>query len=174
MSSREKYVVVDGQSAPALVCSSIFGVLAGDVVSAVVDAYSDFTDQMPNDIRAAEQWLRGKGFARGDADPGVRIRVYATDEIGWAIVRAYAPWSVQVRLYDGAGRSLASIHDGSRSVMVDASDDEATLLAMSFGSSASLVRFNDWDPTGPSEADPEPRTRSRLGALSLLRRAPAT
>jgi hypothetical protein len=174
MSVREKYVVIDGQSAPALVCSSIFGVLAGDVVSAVIDAYSDFTDQMPNDIRAAEQWLRGRGFTRGDGDPGVRIRVYARDEIGWAIVRAYAPWSVQVLLYDDAGRSLAAIHDGGRSVMLDVGDDEATLLALSLGASASLVRFDDWEPAGADEDDPEPRSRSRLGALSLLRRAPAT
>jgi hypothetical protein len=171
---REKYVVIDGQSAPALVCGSIFGVLAREVVSAVVDAYSDFTDQMPNDIRAAEQWLRGQGFARPDGDPGVRIRVYASDEIGWAIVRAYAPWSVQVSLYDDAGRSVASLHDGGRSVMLDVAEDEATLLAMAFGSSASLVRFDDWNPTGPGEADPEPRSRSKLGALSVLRRAPAT
>jgi hypothetical protein len=176
---RQKYVVGDGDGAAdaALVCGAIFDVLAPIVATAVVDAYSDFTDQMPDDIRAAEQWLRGRGFARGTGDPGVGITVQPADDVSWTIVRAYAPWSVQIALFDASGAALAAIHDGGRSVMLDVCDEDALLLALAFGDSASLVPLSQWKPPDDRDRDGggggggggDDGTRSGLRVKEVLR-----
>jgi hypothetical protein len=163
---RQKYIVGDGDGAPdaALVCGAIFDVLAPIVATAVVAAYSDFTEQMPDDIRAAEQWLRGRGFARGTGDPGVGIAIQPADDVSWTIVRAYTPWSVQVALYDASGGAIAAIHDGGRSVMLDVCGDDASLLALAFGDSASLVLLSQWKAAGEDRGiDKLLARRSRRG-----------
>jgi hypothetical protein len=145
VSSRERYVVIEGDTAgpnAGALCGAIFDALDKPVTSARVDAYSDYADQMPDDIRAAEEWLRSKGFARGTGDPGIGIVVDAADETGWAIVRAYAPWAVRTSLFDGADQCLAILDDGGQSITVELDSTQADVLAASIAPTHSLVALS--------------------------------
>jgi hypothetical protein len=140
VSSRDRYVVeCSSDDGVARVCAAVFDVLNEAASTLRVDAYSDFTDQMPADIRAAEEWLRSRGFDRVDGDPGRSIILERGDETGWAIARAYTPWSIRTALFDAEGVNVATLDDGGHSVTVDVTADQATLLALALGDFASLV-----------------------------------
>jgi hypothetical protein len=144
VSTRERYVVectrADGV---AVVCEAIFDVLGDSVTTLRVDAYSDFTDQMPPDIRAAEERLRRRGFIRADGDPGRSIVIERSDETGWAIARAYAPWSIRTALFDAGDVNLATLDDGGHSATVDITAEQATLLSLALEQVAEVVPFHD-------------------------------
>jgi hypothetical protein len=140
VSGRQRYVVdCPTDDGVARVCAAVFDVLEPSVATLRVDAYSDFTDQMPPDIRAAEDWLRARGFTRVDGDPGRSIVLDRSDETGWAIARAYTPWSIRTALFDVDGVNVATLDDGGHSVTVDLTPDQAALLAVALGDVASLV-----------------------------------
>jgi hypothetical protein len=143
VSTRERYVVDGAADGAAGVCEAIFEVLGPLVEILRVDAYSDFTDQMPTDIRTAQSWLRARGFDRGDGDPGISIVIEASDEIGRGIVRAYAPWSIRTTLVDSDGVNIATLDDGGHSVVVDVTADEAVALAAALGPLSLLVPLSD-------------------------------
>jgi hypothetical protein len=103
-------------------------VLGAGAQIVLVDAYSDFTDQMPADIRSAQERLRARGSAQGDGDPGIGIAIPCGDEVGWALARAYAPWSIRTSLHDADGVSLAIIDDAGHSVTLNLNADEAADL----------------------------------------------
>jgi hypothetical protein len=143
VSTRQCYVVVADASSRlhnlASLCGTIFDALDGYVVTARIDAYSDYADQMPADIRTAEEWLRARGLARGEGDPGQGIVVARADDIGWAIVRAYAPWSVRTSLHDPAGVMVATLDDGGFSITLELTAAQAGAFAACLGPDHSLV-----------------------------------
>ncbi|HEX3823956.1 MAG TPA: hypothetical protein VHV79_05800 [Mycobacteriales bacterium] len=146
MSRRERYVVADAAGdVLAQVCEAVFDVLDQSAVTLRIDAYSDFNDQMPPDITSAEAWLRSRGFTRGEGDPGRRIVFARTDETGWAIARAYAPWSIRTALFDADDVNVATLDDGGRSVVVDLTDEQASLLSLALGEVASLAPLPEPD-----------------------------
>jgi hypothetical protein len=150
---REKYVVVVEAADRDLgaICAAVFEAYDATAVTVRVDAYSDHSDQMPADIRTAELWLRERGLRHVDGDPGVAIAIDRTDEVGWAIARAYAPWSIRISLQDADAISLATIEDGGALVTVSLLPDEIAALTDSLGGSASLVRFTEWTATTGSD-----------------------
>jgi hypothetical protein len=144
VSSRERYVVERAtDDGVAAVCVAVFDVLEGSVSTLRVDAYSDFTDQMPADIRAAEEWLRARGFSRVDGDPGRSIVLDRSDETGWSIARAYTPWSIRTALFDAEGVNIATLDDGGHSVTVDLTPDQAALLVLALVDVALLVPLSE-------------------------------
>jgi hypothetical protein len=147
MSERQSYVVVDAAAADhdtAAFCGAVFDVLGALVETAHVDAYSDYDDQMPGDIRAAELWLRERGLRRGDADPGLGIVIEASDDVGWAIARAYTPWSVHIALYDADGVNVVAFHDGGHAITVNLSDSRAAALLDRIAPGHELVPVSEW------------------------------
>jgi hypothetical protein len=146
VSRRERYVVDDvAGDVLAQVCDAVFDVLGPAAVTLRIDAYSDFSDQMPPDIISAEAWLRERGFIRGEGDPGRGIVIDHGDETGWVIARAYAPWSIRTALFDADDVNVATLDDGGRSVIVDLTDEQATLLALALTELASLVSLPEPD-----------------------------
>jgi len=154
MSTRECYVVVDDVSSglrnPASLCGTVFDALEGYVVTARVDAYSDYAEQMPADIRTAEEWLRVRGLARGEGDPGLGIVISRVDDIGWAIVRAYAPWSVRTSLHDRAGVMVATLDDGGFSITLELTAAQAGAFAACLAPDHSIVSLDNspWRDSG--------------------------
>jgi hypothetical protein len=142
VSRREQYVVVaagDHTLDPAAHCAAVIDVLRGSTAIAAVDAYSDFADQMPADIRSAEAWLRGRGLANPEGDPGLAIEVIPADEVGWAIARAYAPWATRVLLFDADGIAIATLQHGGRFITVNLTPARADAVARALGPAATLA-----------------------------------
>jgi hypothetical protein len=128
MAGRCTYVLV-GVTDPRRVCAAVFGVLDDDIATVRVDAYSDYADQMPGDIRSAEAWLRGRGLLRDGRDPAEAISIGRDDDLGWEIGLAYAVWSTRVTLLDQHGSVLASLDDGGRAVTLMLRAEQAAALA---------------------------------------------
>jgi hypothetical protein len=149
---REGYVVADGVTDQALVavCHAVFGVLEPVVTFARIDAYSDYSAQMPDDIRAAELWLRDRGLQSGEVDPASGVLVNRTDEVGWVIVRAFALWSTRTALYDRDGDCLATIEDAGHAIVLELTKPEAD----AFADRVHPVRLERWvDAAAPVFTD---------------------
>jgi hypothetical protein len=147
VNKRERYVVVDADNVSrdtVAICAAVFDVLGPDVATAEVDAYSDFDDQMPSDIRAAEGWLRELGMRDAASDPGIGVVVPRSDLVGWAIALAYAPWATRVALHDAAGVSLAALEDGAHLVTVELDAGRALELGSVLGPECVLLPIVDW------------------------------
>jgi hypothetical protein len=147
MLSRAAYVVHDVTDA-AQVCRAVFAVLRDDIETVRIDAYSDYVDQMPEDIRRAEAWLRARGLLGADRDPGAAIQIGRDDDVGWEIARAYALWSTHVRLLDGTGTTIASLDDGAHAVTVELSDVEREALTDAVGAAATVAAVSSADEIG--------------------------
>jgi hypothetical protein len=128
MAGRFTYVIA-GVTDARHICAAVFDVLHADIATVRVDAYSDYADQMPADIRSAEAWLRERGLLGADRDPAEAISIGRDDDVGWAIGRAYAVWSTRVTLLDRSDSVLASLDDGGRAVTLMLNAEQATSLA---------------------------------------------
>jgi hypothetical protein len=144
MAGRFTYVIVDVTDARQ-VCAAVFDVLDDGIATVRVDAYSDYANQMPADIRSAEAWLRERGLLRADRDPAEAITIGRDDDIGWEIGRAYAVWSTRVTLLDGNGSVVASLDDGGRAVTLRLDVEQAESLA----SALRPARLERLDPSDP-------------------------
>lgn len=138
MRSRSSYVILDVADARQ-VCAAVFDVLDSCVETARIDAYSDCSDQMPDDIRSAEVWLRERGLLRAERDPAESISIHRGEDIGWSIAQAYALWSTRVTLHDSAGSIVATLDDAARAVTLDLTETQAGALQCKLGASGRLT-----------------------------------
>jgi hypothetical protein len=171
VSQREQYVVVDAGAEPrdvATVCVEVIDILRDTTAVAHVDAYSDFEDHMPADIRAAEAWLRTRGLARGTGDPGLAIAVESDDEVGWVIARAYAPWSTRVALFDTDDINIATLQHGGQFVTVTLTAELVAAVTAVLGPAAALTPL-----TADDAADGDDRLAARERSGSWFRRPSA-
>lgn len=144
MTKRTRYVIEGADhEAAAAVCAVVFDVLGPTAVTLRVDAYSDFAAQMPAEVRAAEERLRRRGFARAEGDPARSIVIGRSDETGWDIARAYTPWSIRTSLFDADDVNIATLDDGGSSVVVDVTSEQAVLLGLALGDLGTLVALDD-------------------------------
>lgn len=89
--------------------------------SAVIDAYSDYRDVMPEDVRAVQDGLRARGRARGKGDEGMGIVLDPRREPDRSAFVTYAPWSIHAEA-ESADRALElSFHDCASAVVVESS-----------------------------------------------------
>jgi hypothetical protein len=150
---------------PASVCAAVFEVLGPAAATVSVDAYSDYADQMPGDIQSAQAWLRARGFARRDGDPAARIIIGRRDEIGWAVARAFAPWSIRLALYDVDGANLATLEDGGLHVTVELDRDGVASLQALIAPYFSVVALAEWSGPKPEFEEPTASPHRRLVRL---------
>jgi hypothetical protein len=138
MSRREQFVIsaADGGHDLASTCAALIDALRDAATVVHIDAYSDYGDQMPGDIRAAEAWLRARGLARGVGDPGLAVAVEPADEVGWTIARAYAPWSSRVALFDAEAVNIATLQDGGRFITLNLTVDLVEAVTEAVGPAA--------------------------------------
>jgi hypothetical protein len=61
------------------------------------------------------------------------------DDIGWAIARAYVPWSIRTSLRDGLGDNIATLDDGGRSITLNLTASDVAELGVLIGPDLQLV-----------------------------------
>jgi hypothetical protein len=110
-----------------LACQALLDVLRYRAVRVWIDAYSDYTDELPPVVVQAQDWLRDKGRARGSGDPGMGIELDPADDRSWEVVRTYASWSIHVELAADADayQVIACLHDCGYSVTAELTTEEA-------------------------------------------------
>jgi hypothetical protein len=110
------------------VVDRLLDVYAHKIGIARVDAYSDFEDEMPSRVLAAQAYLRTLGAMRGCGDPGMDVIVDPGEGEGLDILRTYAPWSIHVDIEDQSGDPLIVIDDGGSSIVVHMYDENYAWL----------------------------------------------
>jgi hypothetical protein len=110
-----------------LACQAVLDVLRHRAMRVWIDAYSDYTDELPPVVVQAQDWLREKGRVRGSGDPGMGIELDPADDPSWEFVRTYASWSIHVELTADAeaNQVIACLHDCGYSVTAELTTDEA-------------------------------------------------
>lgn len=141
MSDQEWFLVVDDAECRDVVAvtRAVFDILEPVVGSARIDAYTDYPDAMPPDVRAAELWLRDRGLTSGNPDPAMGVSVNPADAVGWTIMRAYSVWSTRVALYDASDACLATIEDGGHAIAVLLTAVQAAALREQLAPDQSLM-----------------------------------
>jgi hypothetical protein len=125
------YVVdkdVTDRAEAAAVCDAVLDAVKSRLVFATVDAYSDYDDEMTPAAREAQRKLFAMGKEQGLRDPGMGVNLDLRDPTAWAVLRAFAPWSINVDLWDAASNNFATFHDCGYSVVVDLSDEDASAI----------------------------------------------
>jgi hypothetical protein len=149
---REQFVVgaAEGRAPdPSALCGVVMDVLRTTCVRASVDAYSDFAE-MPPDIHAAEAWLRDRGLTKPEGDPGLGIEVAPTDEVGWTLARAYAPWASRIVLFGADGANIATLQHGGQFITVNLTPDLVPTVALALAPAATLAPLATSDDAGDS------------------------
>lgn len=131
MDERTTYVVekeITARDEATRACVAVLEVLRPSLRFGIVDAYSDYRDQLPPDIAEAERWLRQRGSDRRSGDPGMAVEVPVSDD-GWEVLCRYAPWSIHVELYGDGPSPIGTLHDCGYSITADLNPAEASALA---------------------------------------------
>jgi hypothetical protein len=137
----DKDIVDRGEA--TFVCQAVLEVLRPRLTKVWIDAYSDYSDELPPVVAQAQDWLREAGRARGSGDPGMGIEVDPTDARNWHILRTYAPWSIHVELVAEANRMIASLHDCGYSVTAELTADEAVQVTRNLADIAPVVPLHE-------------------------------
>ncbi|MGJ7441173.1 hypothetical protein [Aquipuribacter sp. MA13-6] len=112
-----------------VVCQTILTRLRPHLVRAEVDAYSDYAEDVPPDVRDVEAKLTelGRTQSRGRQDPGMAVVLDLLDVEQWEALVAYAAWSINAELWGPDARDMGTFHDSSQSIVaaLTAADLEA-------------------------------------------------
>ncbi len=109
-------------------CNVVLDLVKFTAARAVVDAYTDHGKVMPSDAEAAEDMLRGRGKLQHKRDPGMNVVLDLSDAKDWDLLNRYAPWSINVDVYDAGDDLIANLHDCGLSVSARLSADQAARL----------------------------------------------
>lgn len=142
---RTTYVVeklITARDEAATACAAVLEVLGPTLRSAVIDAYSDYNDQMPLDVVEAARWLRQRGLDRHAGDPGMSVELQVSDD-GWEVLCRYAPWSIHVELFGDGPSSVGTLHDCGYIITADLNSAEATALASRLAGISALVPLHE-------------------------------
>jgi hypothetical protein len=170
------YVVdkdVTDRAEAATVCDAVLDAVNSRLASATVDAYSDYDDKLTPAAREAQHTLFAMGKEQGLRDPGMGVNLDLGDPTAWAVLRAFAPWSINVDLWDAESNNFATFHDCGYSVVVDLSDEDASAIRSRLSPIApvlplSVVHARRRAERRAARREPFHRVRSRLH--DLLRR----
>jgi hypothetical protein len=113
----------------ARVCQSVLELVKSSAARGVVDAYTDHRKAMPPDARAAEEALTARGKQQHKRDPGMNVELDLSSADGWDLLARYAPWSINVDVYDAADDLVANFHDSGHDVTARLSADQAAQLS---------------------------------------------
>jgi hypothetical protein len=136
--------IVDRADA-TLACRAVLDVLRHRALKVWIDAYSDYTDELPPVVVQAQDWLREKGRVRGSGDPGMGIELDPADDRSWEVVRTYASWSIHVELTADADgyQVIASLHDCGYSVTAELTTDEAAEVSRKLDNNVPVVPLHE-------------------------------
>lgn len=145
MDERTTYVVekkITARDEAATACAAVLEVLGPTLRFAVIDAYSDYNDQMPTDVAEAGRWLRHRGLDRHAGDPGMAVEVQVSDD-GWEVACLYAPWSIHVELFGDCPSPIGTLHDCGYTITADLSPAEAAALTSRLARISGLVPLHE-------------------------------
>lgn len=114
-------------------CQAVLKVMKPQAARAVLDAYTDYHTLMPPDAEAAEQALWTIGKQQHRRDPGMNVELDLSDAQGWDLLDRYAPWSINVDVYDAVGDEIVNFHDCGLLVTALLTVDQAAMLAADLG-----------------------------------------
>jgi hypothetical protein len=155
---RQQYAVdkdITDRAEATFVCTATLEVLRPHLRLAIIDAYTDYADELTTSAATAQASIRQLGSQQrhrsllhrlGLSDPAMAVHLDLTQETEWEILRAYAPWSISVDLYgpDGLdGPELGSFTDSGLAIVAALTDEERDVLVGKLGSVAPLVRLDD-------------------------------
>jgi hypothetical protein len=123
----------------AVVCKAVLDVVGSRVSSATVDAYSDYDEAMTPSAREAQSQLLATGKAQGRRDPGMGVNLDLDEPTAWEMLRTFAPWSINVDLWDAESNSVATFHDCGYSTVVELSQEDASALGSQLSSIAPVL-----------------------------------
>ncbi len=123
-------------------CAAVLEVLRPALRFGVVDAYSDYNDQMPSDVAEAERWLRQRGLDRDSGDPGMAVEVPVSDD-GWTVLCRYAPWSIHVELFGDGPSPIGTLHDCGYTISADLNPAEAIELTRRLAGISGLIPLQE-------------------------------
>lgn len=134
----DKDIVDRGEA--EIACRAVLDLLRPSLTHAKIDAFSDFREQMPKQARRAEEWLLRHDRTAGKGG-GMACRVDTDNDEHWAMLRTYAPWSINVDLYrkEVAERPIANLHDCGYSISAELTGGQADRLTSDLGRIAPLI-----------------------------------
>lgn len=123
----------------ALVSAVVLGVLRDDLTGAYVDAYSDYDDEMPQEIRAVQAALAEIGAAQHRRDPGMGIELDLSNPDHARLLHLFAPWSINVDLLGPDGSDMGGFHDCGMWVHFRAAADQAVEIGAGIAAVGAVV-----------------------------------
>ena len=122
----------------------VLDVLRPVIVAAHVDVHTDYSSEMPDAVRRAEDQLAAVGQRRRRRFGDDRMDVVVTRrDPEWLAVETYASWSINVELEGVDGRHLGTFHDCGYSIVVDLNDDEVDSMRARLSGVAGVVLLTD-------------------------------
>lgn len=141
------------------VCQAALDVLRSALGFVVVDAFTDYEEEITKDVRAAQTGLRELAAEQHPRrrQPGMGIEVDPRDDEQWALLRTYAAWSINVDLWASKyEEDLGTLHDCAHGIGVTLGPDELATLT------DATVALGTWVPmTEILTADREAKDRRR-------------
>lgn len=116
--------IVDRDEA-ALVCAVVLDILGDDLAKAQVDAYSDYGDEMPDEIKTIQAALGAIGAEQHRRDPGMGVELDLSDPDHARLLQSFAPWSINVDLLGPGAVDMGAFHDCGMWVHFRATVDQA-------------------------------------------------
>lgn len=129
----------------ALTCAAVLDVLRGDVTAVSIDAYSDYDQEMPDEIKDIQAALKEIGLTQHKGDPGMGIGLVLSDPAHAHLLDRFAPWSINVDLLGPQGLDMGGFHDCANSVHFRASPEKAAEIAARLIAVGSVVTMSALD-----------------------------
>jgi hypothetical protein len=124
-----------------LACELVLEMLRPRLQLVVIDADSDFRDDLPDQVALAQQRLRAVGALRGAGDHGVTVELDPSDDEHWADLRTYAAWSINVDLWaEPYVTRLGSLDDCGHAISAVLTHDQALVLATELADIGPVLR----------------------------------
>lgn len=121
-------------------CAVVLEVLRPVIVAAHVDVHTDYSSEMPDAVRRAEDQLAAVGQRRRKRFGDNRMDVVVTRrDPEWLAVETYASWSINVELEGVDGQHLGTFHDCGYSIVADLDDDEVDAVRTRLSGVAPVV-----------------------------------
>ncbi len=139
---RQTYLVeADAQDwgAQLQACRAVLTLVRGRTRRMSVDAYSDYRDDLPDDVAEVERRLRQRGESQHGGDPGMNVALDPGNDADWADMCTYGPWSIAAELWEEDDEPLAMLNDSAASIVVELTEDEARQLAGDLADMASVL-----------------------------------
>jgi hypothetical protein len=117
-----------------LVCELVLEMLRPRLRLVVLDADSDFCDDLPDQVAQAQDRLRAlaaaRGARRGTRRDGVIVELDPSDDAHWADLRTYAAWSINVDLWaEPYVDHIGSLDDCGHAISAVLTHEQALMLA---------------------------------------------